>query len=361
MQQDQYTTRDLQSLPQSWPLPRKQHAIDIIAAGGIVRDAHLPAYRKAGFPMAGIYDPDPEQAHARAREFGIPRVYESLEEAVSQENVIDLATPPEAHLEVQQKIPQGSTVLIQKPMGRDQEEARKIRELCREKQLKAAGNFQLRFSPMMLPIREALARGVFGELNEVEIRLACKTPWELWPFLEKLEDVEVLVHSIHYLDWIRSLLGEPSGAYCHAVPHPRFPNLKDARNSIILAYDRPMRCCLSLNHTYSHGPRHQQATIRIEGDRGAAQVSLGLLLNYPEGEPETLEIVSEGLDWTSIPLNGRWFPDAFIGVMSNLQRYADGDDETLITSVEDAFGTMALVDACIRSNRSGATPVEQNA
>ena len=109
------------------------------------------------------------------------------------------------------------------------------------------------------------------------------------------------------------------------------------------------------------GPRHQQATIRIEGDRGAAQVSLGLLLNYPEGEPETLEIVSEGLDWTSIPLNGRWFPDAFNGVMSNLQRYADGDDETLITSVEDAFGTMALVDACIRSNRSGATPVEQNA
>ena len=98
MQVDQFTTRDLQSLPQSWPLPRKQHAIDIIAAGGIVRDAHLPAYRKAGFPVAGIYDPDPEQAHARAREFGIPRVYESLEEAVSQENVIDLATPPEAHL-----------------------------------------------------------------------------------------------------------------------------------------------------------------------------------------------------------------------------------------------------------------------
>ena len=47
--------------------------------------------------------------------------------------------------------------------------------------------------------------------------------------------------------------------------------------------------------------------------------------------------------------------------MSNLQRYADGDDETLITSVEDAFGTMALVDAYIRSNRFGATPIEQNA
>ncbi len=79
--------------------------------------------------MAGIFDTDPEQAHARAREFGIPRVYESLEEAVSQKNMIDLATPPEAHLEVLQKIPRGSTVLIQKPMGRHLEEARKIREL----------------------------------------------------------------------------------------------------------------------------------------------------------------------------------------------------------------------------------------
>ena len=91
--------------------------IDITAAGGIVRDSHLPAYRKAGFPVAGIYDPDPEQAHARAREFGIPRVYESLEEAVSQENVIDLTTPPEAHLEVLQKIPRSSTVLIEKTDG----------------------------------------------------------------------------------------------------------------------------------------------------------------------------------------------------------------------------------------------------
>ena len=106
MQQDQFTTRDLQSLPQSWPLPRKQHAIDIIAAVGIVRDAHLPAYRKDGFPVAGIYDPDPEQAHDRAREFGIPRVYESLEEAVSQKNVLDLATLPKRTLRYCKRFPE---------------------------------------------------------------------------------------------------------------------------------------------------------------------------------------------------------------------------------------------------------------
>ena len=271
--------------------------------------------------------------------------------------MIDLATPPDAHYKVLQKIPDGSSVLIQKPMGRNLEEAVRIRGLCRKKKLKAAVNFQLRFSPMMLPLRDALAKGMFGELLEVEVRLACRTPWELWPFLEEMEHVEVLVHSIHYLDWIRSILGDPLGAYSHAVAHPRYPRLKDARNSIILAYDRPVRCSLSLNHTFCQGPRHQAAEIRVEGERGAAVVSLGLLLNYPKGEQETLEIVTEDVEWTEIPLAGRWFPDAFIGVMSNLQRYSAGEDPILVSSVEDAFGTMAVVDACITSHQSGAVPI----
>ena len=93
--------------PASKLAPSQGKAIDIIAAGVIVKDAHLPAYRRAGFPVSGIYDPNPEQARERAKEFDIPRVYESIDEAVSQGNVIDLATPPEAHLEVLEQIPQG--------------------------------------------------------------------------------------------------------------------------------------------------------------------------------------------------------------------------------------------------------------
>jgi hypothetical protein len=48
----------------------------------------------------------------------------------------------------------------------------------------------------------------------------------------------------------------------------------------------------------------------------------------------------------SVPLEGRWFPDAFIGTMSNLQRFAAGEDDVLKTSVEDAWHTMALVESC---------------
>ncbi len=71
----------------------------------------------------------------------------------------------------------------------------------------------------------------------------------------------------------------------------------------------------------------------IEGTEGAAMVKLGLLLNYPKGEPDELWITRRGEeDWTQVPLQGRWFPHAFIGTMSNLQREGAGEDSELVTS-----------------------------
>ena len=55
----------------------------------------------------------------------------------------------------------------------------------------------------------------------------------------------------------------------------------------------------------------------------------------------------------------RWFPDAFIGVMANLQRFAAGEDSTLETSVESAWRTMALVEACYRSTKIAGEPVAE--
>jgi predicted dehydrogenase len=84
---------------------------------------------------------------------------------------------------------------------------------------------------------------------------------------------------------------------------------------------------------------------------------MGVNLDYPRGRPDALEIASRGGEWASVPLVGNWFPDAFRGTMSNLQRYLTGDDEVLHTSVEDAWRTMALVEACYTSDREGGTPV----
>jgi hypothetical protein len=43
--------------------------------------------------------------------------------------------------------------------------------------------------------------------------------------------------------------------------------------------------------------------------------------------------------------------------MSNLQRFAAGEDSKLVSAVEDALNTMAVVEACYESSAHGATPV----
>jgi hypothetical protein len=58
-----------------------------------------------------------------------------------------------------------------------------------------------------------------------------------------------------------------------------------------------------------------------------------------------------------VPLSGKWFPHAFIGTMSNVQRFAAGEDDRLITGVEDAWHTMALVEAAFESSALPAHPV----
>ena len=58
-----------------------------------------------------------------------------------------------------------------------------------------------------------------------------------------------------------------------------------------------------------------------------------------------------------VPLSGGWFPDAFVGRMANLQRFAADEDDRLESAVEDAWHTMALVEACFQSSVAPATPV----
>ena len=59
-----------------------------------------------------------------------------------------------------------------------------------------------------------------------------------------------------------------------------------------------------------------------------------------------------------MPLIGRWFPDAFIGTMSNLQRFVAGEDTALVSPMADALQTMKLVEACYVSDARGGIELE---
>ncbi len=352
-------TFDPSSLRQFWPKPSKTRPIVTFGAGSIVGDAHFPAYRNGGFPVAGIYDPDQAKAKALAEIWGV-KAFASVEEAVSVPDAIfDLATPPARHAAVLRALPENTFALIQKPMGSDLGEATGILKLCRERNIRAAVNFQLRFAPMMLALKDAIAGGLLGEVVDFDAWLALDTPWSLWPFLKGLPRIEIAMHSIHYLDLIRDVLGNPGGVHAKTIGHPAH-DMAQTRTSAILDYGNRVRCALSVNHDHRFGRKYQACEFRICGTQGAAYLKLGVNLDYPRGEPDILEIFPAGGDgWVNVPLEGAWFPDAFMNRMANLQRFANGEDGVLVSSVEDAWNTMALVEAAYASSAAPATPLAE--
>jgi predicted dehydrogenase len=351
---------EFSELPQAWARPSAPRPIVVIGAGGIVRDAHLPAYRRLGLQVAGFYDLQPARAGALAQTWPGSRAFATIAEATSSPGaVFDVAVPGAAVAEVLAQLPARSAVLIQKPLGESLDQARRILEVCRARELTAAQNFQLRFSPNLLAIKALLDRGELGELVDVEARVVTYTPWELWSFMRGIPRLEILYHSIHYLDTLRYLLGEPRGVFTRTTRSQQ-PEYADVASATILDYGPTCRVIVSTFHAHAPLPTHAMSELRIEGTRGAAVARMGVNLAYPRGEPDTLEIWSRGAErFEPVALRGSWFTEAFEGPMCNLQRFVTGEDARLVSPVDDAARTMALVEACYTAATAPATPIPE--
>lgn len=341
-------------------LPRQARPIILIGAGGIVNDAHLPAYKLAGFWVAGIYDTDREKAVRTATDFDIPLVYYNMEDMLARSPrsvVFDIAVPGSQILPVLRQLPESAYVLMQKPMGEDLAMAREILALTRERRMTAGVNFQLRYAPYINAARHIISQGLIGELCDIEVNVNVHTPWNLWKFLYALPRVEILYHSIHYIDLVRSFFGNPDSIYAKTTRHPSMPELASVRSNIIMDYGEMIRANILTNHCHDFGLEQQHSYIRLEGTRGAILIRMGVLMNYPEGIADSFHYVirEQGKPpvWNTLDIAGSWFPHGFIGSMAQMMLAAEGTIGRPDNSVEDAIHTMACVDAAYESSTQG--------
>jgi predicted dehydrogenase len=349
-----------QALREALP-PRPATALPIVIAGGIVHDAHLPAYRNAGFPVAALVDANLEKAAALAREFSVPLATSSIADAIDKSPrncVFDVAVPAGAILNVLPHLPDGAAVLIQKPMGDTLEEAEQILALCRQKGLTAAVNFQLRYAPVMLAAKRITDAGLLGELHDMEVVVRVNMPWDLWTFMSAAPRLEILYHSIHYIDLVRSWFGNPERVLAKTVRNPVTAKLAATKSVITLDYGDWKRVYIAANHAHQYEDS-QRSYVQWEGTEGALHAVMGVNLDYPKGRPDTLSFAARKGHWQTLLTKGNWFPDAFCGSMGSLQAYVTGAADTLPNSVEDAIDTMRVVEAAYISSERDGVPLKR--
>ena len=341
-------------------LPETKQPIVIIGAGGIVNDAHLPAYKKAVFEVFGITNRTRARAEKLAAGWNIPNVFDTVEEAVTKapgNAVFDITIMPEQFVSTLEQLPDGAAVLIQKPMGDYIQQTKEILDVCRRKKLAAAINCQLRFAPYVQEARRMIDEGLLGELYDMEVRVTVETPWHLFPHVMVHPRLEIQYHSIHYVDLIRSFLGDPSSVMSKTLRHPA-KELSSSRTTTILDYGRTMHAVINTNHDHAFGPDHQESFIKWEGTKGVVIAKMGLLMDYPHGVPDKFEYCLKDENgvagkWQTKQIEGTWFPDAFIGTMGSLMRFREGSSKILPTSVEDVYKTMLVVEAAYKSSDQG--------
>jgi predicted dehydrogenase len=342
-------------------LPSKpDYGIGLIGAGQIVNQAHLPAYRKAGFRVLAITDQNRSAAEATARRFEIPRICDSVEEllGVPGVEIVDIAVPARHNPELsKQAFQSGKHVLVQKPMAETALEAEQMASEARDAKRKLAVNQQMRWAPSVRAASDLLSRRFFGELVECTIQIQIRTEWNAWPWLQTHPYPELYYHSIHHLDTMRSWLGDPIALYATLARYPGSNCLGPTRNYMLFEYPENLRAGMQVNHHSVAPDDDLTAKFTIEGTEARCEGLIGLLLNYPAGRSDLLTVSHRELTPSGslrLELYGRWFPDAFIGPMSSLMDAITNDKEPE-TSGQEILGTLRMIEAIRKSHETRQT------
>jgi predicted dehydrogenase len=282
-----------------------------------------------------------------------------LDQVVNDPEVViaDVAVPPWHQLNVARAlISAGKHLLCQKPLSNVFDEAVQIVEAAEDGGVLLAVNQQFRWSPAIRASHTLIENGWIGQPTEVSIAESMLSPWHLWPWLADSPQLEIMYHSIHYLDGVRFLFGDPAWVTSRHTRYPDPGQVKGETKTItVLDYESGMQALVAVNH--SNHSDDIYGRIRFLGTEGVITGTLGLSYDYPHGREDTLEWSS----WTKYQehrfeakLEGKWIPDAFIGPMASLMSaISDGGEPD--TNGRDNLNTLRVVNAAYLSakeNRS---------
>jgi predicted dehydrogenase len=138
---------------------------------GFIGPVHLEALRRLGIPVTAICDVD-EQAAAVAARYGIPEVYHQGDyRALARSanvDVVHVTAPNRHHCAMSlAALGAGKHVICEKPLAMNMREAARMVEAARAAKRVFAVNYNVRFYPAVLAMRQRVAAGELGRIIHV--------------------------------------------------------------------------------------------------------------------------------------------------------------------------------------------------
>ena len=187
-----------------------------VIGSGFIGTVHIEALRRLGIQVRGLLGSAPERTAARAKDLGISRAFESLDDLLADDDVevVHVTSPNHLHHpQVKQILAAGRHVVCEKPLAMTSDESAELVMLANDSGRVHAVNFNLRFYPLNQHVRELVADGAVGDVRLVSGHyfqdwLLLETDWN-WRLEPQLGGSLRAVGDIgsHWLDLVEFMTG----------------------------------------------------------------------------------------------------------------------------------------------------------
>jgi predicted dehydrogenase len=328
------------------PEPKSYHpAIGLVGCGGI-SEQHLTAYRKAGYRVVALCDRHPERVERRREQFfpdaAVYADYRRILER-SDVEVVDLTPHPMDRVPlIEISILAGKHILSQKPFVLDLDEGERLVRLADEQGVCLAVNQNGRWAPHFSYMREAVRRGLIGEVIAVHCAVHWNHHWIVGTRFEEIRHLILLDFGIHWFDIVGALMGRPARRVYGTTARSLSQTTRPPLLAQALIEFEGGQASLVFDADTRFGPCDETIVIGTKGTIRSAGVDL---------QEQGVTLVTEAGEATP-KLEGKWFPDGFHGAMAELLRAIEEKREP-VNSARGNLGSLALCFAAVTSADCG--------
>jgi predicted dehydrogenase len=323
--------------------------IGIVGCGVVVKVAHLKAYSKYGLNVIGVYDISSEAARAVQAEFGIRKVFGSLDGLLADSDiaVVDIATHPDVRVPLMRKaLEAGKHVLAQKPLALSLSEAREIVKEADRRGLWVAVNQNGRWAPPWRLATRLIQDGVIGDVLAVTHLYDMKFDWIPGSRFDDLKHFAIYDYSMHWVDITRCWMEgkTPLTVRAHDYRTPNQPSDGKTPWGMWVEFIYEDGASGVLRGIGCSTTRRREHPFWIHGTEGTIRGSV-LGSDYVELEKDGVSCRYQ--------LEGEWFPDGFAGTMGELLCAIAENREPYNSAQHNLLSLQMTLAACHSADQDG--------
>ncbi len=324
----------------------------------------VPAFREAGWEVAGLWSRRPERAAHFAERLQIPYSTGDAQALIARPEIdaVAIHTPPHMHLDLcRAAFDAGKHVLCDKPFATNIPDAEPMLQAAEASGLTAMVNYEFRFAPLRQQIQRLIADGAVGDVRHVSLDLHTTNPmlefdrpWRLDPahgggLLNELGS--------HAIDRLRQWFGELAAvsAQMESSPPQGLDPQFTSEDHISATFELASGGIATLSMSWVTNPPLGMRIIIAGSEATIMATSPGMMLS--EGEVLLGRAGDDGLTRVEPPADQPAFAagGAITTSARLIEAFAEGIDKGTSPSpnFEDGLQSQIAIEAMRKSNATG--------